>query len=175
MSNHPVWAVYDLLRTARLNVKYYSSVFIRYTQIRLFLEIALAFSASSAVAVALIYPDAPFGRATWLLLSCLAAIIAIVNPILNIGGKARIVEKLLNEYHTINFELIGLTNDIRTKNNYDGECKRRFQEILKRNAKIELGEPILRLNEKLLKRKQNEVLREMPVATFFVPEEEEGN
>ena len=67
MKEHPVWAVYDLMRTARLNEKYYASQLVRQARLRLAVELALSVFASTSVITGLMVINLPWGKTLWLL------------------------------------------------------------------------------------------------------------
>jgi len=170
MKEHPVWEVYDFLRTALLNEKYYASQLVRHTRLRLTVELALSIFASISVITGLMVINIPWGKTLWLLASVMTAILAILAPLLRFGDKERSIEIVLRKYRALNNELLELKNKIEEKKTYDEECINTFKEILKRSSKIAHEAPPLVIDKKLIKEKTDEVLNEMPPSSFFVPE-----
>ncbi len=83
--NHPVWDVYDLYRTARLNVCYYSTKLNRFQSYNFLIEITLAITASSSAVAALWFWEHPVGEIVWKILGVISALLAVSKPILKRG------------------------------------------------------------------------------------------
>ena len=60
--DHPVWNVYDLYRTARLSVCYYSAKLNRFLWYNYLIEYILAITASSSAIAALWFWEHPVGE-----------------------------------------------------------------------------------------------------------------
>ena len=173
MKEHPVWAVYDLMRTARLNEKYYASQLVRQARLRLAVELALSVFASTSVITGLMVINLPWGKTLWLLASILTAILALLAPLLRFGDKERSYESVLMKYRDLNTDLLELKSKIESKKTFDDENINTFKEILKKSSEIAQEAPLLVDNKKLLKEKTDEVSSEMLPSSFFVPEAKE--
>jgi len=79
--DHPVWEVYDLYRTARLNVKYYSELLHR-TEIKNFLlDLILLCSAPTSAVAGLWFWETEIGHEVWKYFGVIAAFAAVLKPL----------------------------------------------------------------------------------------------
>jgi hypothetical protein len=72
MTNHPVWTVYDKLRSARLNVKYYGARLHRIERANLAIEYILLAAAPSSAVAGLWFWNTEVGKTIWQSLGVLA-------------------------------------------------------------------------------------------------------
>ena len=166
--SHPVWEVYNEYRTMWLNAKYYSIQLQRSIKWNRLTEGLVALFSSSAI-VSWIFTS--WGLITWKILGSLAATITIYRfyfqkPYDNIVK----FERMTTFYKGIEFQLETLCRKIKELRNYDASLLKDFEEIVVRRQTFAQTDGDLGRDEKLLKKLQEEVKRELPVETFYVPE-----
>lgn len=166
---HPVWDVYDLRRTARLNVKYYGFKLNRLRKINFWMEFLLALTASSAV-VAFNFWKSHVGSVAWQVLSVLSALLAVAKPLLKYTEKIRGLEEVLTGFRILDHDLKVLGVSIKQKQKYDNELKERFLSAFERMKTLISKEVYEDREDKALIRKlQGEVNKELPPEDFFIP------
>jgi hypothetical protein len=171
-TDHSVWAVYDLLRTARLNVKYYSGRIGELKQRQFWLDFVLAIVAPSSAVAGLWFWEYPLGEIAWKVLAVLAAVIAVVKPLLKYGDKIQTMEEVLAGYKALDHDLYCITLEIQRKKAYTDDLQQTFREALARKGVL-VGRVIEHWEDTKLKRQcEQEVCEELPAAAFYVPGEE---
>jgi len=169
--NHPVWEVYDLLRTARLNSKYYSGRIARLQRQQFWLDALVAAAASGSALASLPIWSTSFGRPAWQAFAIPAAVASVVKPSLNLSKRIRALEEVATAYRVFEAELRGIELTIRTRKAYDPVTRTHFEHVLGRLKELALKPAEAKEDTKLKRRCQEEVKRELPSTHFFVPEE----
>jgi hypothetical protein len=166
---HPAWDVYDLYRTARLNVKYFCGRLAKLQRLNFWIEFTLAATASSSAIAAFTLWQTRFGGKIWQTLGAIAAILAILKPLLNLTEKIRKLEEVITGYRVLEHDLKKIEASINQRKTYDKELSDRFLSALDRMDQliVKYSEPTE--DKKLKARCQDEVLRELPVDHFYIP------
>lgn len=168
-SQHPVWAVYDEYRTARLNAKYYTEKLRRTTRSNFLIELLLALSSSSAVA-AIWLLQTPVGELAWKVLGPVAAILAVYRPVAKLSDKLKALEQRVTAYRAIEFDLQALVRRINEAKRYDSPLRSQLYAILERKKNFALSYTDTAIDEPLRRHCYDEVNAELPRDLFFVPE-----
>jgi hypothetical protein len=169
-TGHAVWQVYDQLRTARLNVKYYTRRIATLKSREFWLDLVLAIAAPSSAVAGLWFWSHPIGQGAWKALAVIAAVVAVVKPLLKIGDKVQAMEEAVSAYKALDHDLYCLTLDIDRERAYSPQSQQRFKEALVRKGVL-VGRKLEESESMTLKRKcEQEVLTELPGESFFVPE-----
>lgn len=169
--NHPVWGVYDKLRTARLNVKYYSRRLESLERTNFWLELIMLASAPTSAIAGLWFWNEPLGRVAWQYLGVLAAFAAVLKPLLALTRKIKDSESVLAGYRMLEYDLMELKVLIEQKRNYDSALQSEFKKALQREKTLVGKTPETRERLKVKQECETEVLQELPSASFFVPED----
>jgi hypothetical protein len=171
----PVWEVYDLLRTARLNVLYWATLLRRTERKYRWLEILTAISVSAASVVGVAISFGFFGVDTslnwyiWLGLILIASLSAVLTPFLQLPESIRAYEASVSRYQTIENQLSRLRREIQFKKVYDQQMQNTFEFIRQAMSESQDIEPYEELDEKLRNEVFERVNRELPSRDFFVP------
>ncbi|WP_347275760.1 hypothetical protein [Candidatus Kuenenia sp.] len=169
--DHSVWAVYDLLRTARLNGKYYSACIDSLKKRQLFLDLLLAVSVPSSAIAGLWFWEYSAGEIAWKALAIVTAVVAAVKPLLQYGPKVQAMEEVLSGYKALDHDLYTLQLDIQRERAYNSQLQNRFKEALARKVVL-VGREVEHKEDGDLKRRlEKEVCEELPAEAFFVPED----
>ena len=169
--NHPVWAVYDKLRTVRLNVKYYSRRLETIERMNFGMELVLLASAPTSAIAGLWFWDAPFGKVAWQSLGVVAAIVALLKPLLTLPKKIKEFESVLAGYRTLEYDLMEIKVLVEQKQKYDAGLQSEFKKALQREKALVGKTPETRERVKVKQLCETEVLQELPKEIFFVPED----
>lgn len=172
--DHAVWAVYDLLRTARLNTKYYSARIDTLKKKQFWLDVLLAVSAPSSAIAGLWLWEYPAGEIAWKVLAVITAVVAVVKPLLQYGPKIQAMEEVLSGYKALDHDLYTLQLDIQRERAYTPRLQNLFKEALARKGVL-IGREIEHKEDGVLKsRLEIGIHKELPAEAFFVPEDEDG-
>ena len=169
-NEHPVWDVYNLLRTARLNVKYYSARLHSLRRCNFLIEIVLAITAPSSAIAGLWFWKYPLGQLTWKYFAIIAAICAIIKPFLKLVDRLQKFEETLTGYRTLDNDLQAIIIEIKQKKTYSEKLKKEFNKAFERKKAISTKEPEINIKTKLREICEAEVIKELPVSSFFIPE-----
>ena len=105
-TRHPVWDVYNELRTARLNIKYYTVRVEETRRLNRVLEIILAVAAPGSAVAMLFIRETSIGKIIWGPLAVVAAFVAVVKPFLKLDERLQQYEKKYNLRSEIFYKLI---------------------------------------------------------------------
>src|SRR4051812_21828723 len=110
---HAVWEVYDRLRTARLNVKYYGCILCDLERVNFWMEVILAGAApTSAIAGFAYWKDPGIGPAVWQCFGVIAAVVAVVKVPLGLPRKIKEYEGVVTGYRAVEFDLLEIKTNI---------------------------------------------------------------
>ncbi len=168
-SNHPVWNLYEELRTARFNVRYYELQLSSLRRKNFIIEFVIALSVSSGVAGLWLWQNL-VGGFIWKALVTLAAFFAVLKPLIRLSDQIQQKSKVLTSWRLLDHGLQNLTLLVRERRNYDEEMLNRFHTLMDTKSTIIQDEPLECVDEKLRTKCYKKVLQELPVNSFFVPE-----
>ncbi len=169
--NHPVWDVYDLYRTARLNICYYSTSLNRFLWHNFLIEIFLAITASSSAVAALWFWDHPVGKIVWKFFAVISALLAVSSPIIKLTEKIHKYEEILMGYRSLEHDLYIIKVLINQNKKYNEEHRTKFIETLEKSGKLLQQSPEVKINEKLRKECRVKTESELPAENFYIPKE----
>ena len=166
-----MWDVYDAIRTARLNAKYYGCRVSALERENFWIELTLAATATGSAIAGFAFWSTTAGKPIWQGLMIVSAILAIVKPLLKLTDRIQKLEQLIGVYRNIEYELKAIEIGIKQRRTFDSELQSQFAEALKQ-MKEAAANPAggFRTDDRLRKRCQEEVAYELPSDHFFVPE-----
>jgi hypothetical protein len=167
---NPVWTVYNELHTARLNVKYLQRKLRTLKRVNLSYEIILAVATSSTVA-GFSFWQGGAGKAIWPGVGVVAALLSIVKPILKLPEAFQRKQELLASYMILDHDLNTIGLEIQFSKKYDEALRGQFARALERKSELVKKDIDSSVNERLRRRCYNEVLRELPADSFYIPPE----
>src|SRR6266498_6061539 len=167
---NPVWAAYNELRTARLNVKYLQRRLRTLKRVNLSYEIILAIATSSAV-TGFSFLQAGAGKAIWSGVGVVAVLLSIIKPILNLPEAFQRKQELLASYMILDHDLNTVCLDIQIRKAFDEALRGQFARALERKAELVKKDTDSSVNEGLRRCCYNEVLLELPADSFYIPPE----
>jgi hypothetical protein len=168
---HPVWSVYDKLRTARLNVKYYSCRLQAVERWNFSLDLVLLATAPSSAIAGLWFWSTSLGTLVWQYFGVIAAAIAVLKPLLMLPKKIKEYESVLSGYRVLEYDLMEIRTTIEQKRSYDRGQQEEFRKAVRREKTLVSRSPETRDSSRVKRICEREVLRELPPESFFVPQE----
>lgn len=171
MSNqdHPVWDVYDLLRTARLNQLYYGRRLLTLERRNFWAEITIACTSSTSAIAGFAFWKTTSGQPFWQFFLAVAALLAIAKPFLNYAKKIKSYEELLIAYRLIAHDLRDLRLDISQARDYQKVHQARFKSIKDRLRNFIDKSPERVEIARIKKICEQQVLSELPNHQFYIP------
>jgi hypothetical protein len=165
---HPIWDVYNELRTARLNVKCLECKIKGLRRKSTILEVIVAISGTSSIG-GFWFLQNDFGTTAWKTLGALAVVIGAVKHIFPFGERRLKKERLAAGYRMLEHELQCIRVGIKERRAYDDVAKGEFR-IALRNKKELIGqsddEPC---SNRIIKKCRISIDRELPVDEFYIP------
>jgi hypothetical protein len=119
--DHPAWCLYDLWRTARLNEAYYSARIHALETTNFVMEIAIAVTAPGGTISALWFWNTDLGSVLWKILLPVAAIVAVLKPLLNLVERIKKMETCLSGYRLLVYDSAALIEELKRKRDFDQE------------------------------------------------------
>ncbi len=168
-ANHPVWTVYDKLRTARLNVKYYSHKLQTLNRWNLFIDLVLAATTSTSAIAALWFWNLEIGKIIWQYIGVISAFMAVSKPILKLADRIKDTQNIVSSYRGLEYDLREIKALIEQKQIYDNTEKAAFIKAMQREKELVEKTPANGENRKVKADCERDVRREFPKESFFVP------
>ena len=134
--DHPVWSVYDKMRTACLNVKYYSRRLQAIERLNFGIEFVLAATAPTSAIAALWFWNTEYGQTVWKYFAVIAAIAAVSKPLLNLTKRIKEYESILSGYRTLEYDLREIRSLVEQKKKYDQPLQLEFKKALQREKSL---------------------------------------
>lgn len=169
--DHPVWSVYDRLRSARLSVKYYCRRLENAERWNFWLDLILLITAPSSAVAGLWFWDTPTGQLAWKWIAIPAAIVAVVKPLLHLTKKIKDYEAVVSGYRILEFDLQEIKIGIEQKRKFDSQLQGDFRRAQQREKTLIGKNPESRESSRIRRICQEEVNQELPPDSFYVPEE----
>jgi len=170
--DHPVWTVYDKLRTARLNVKYYSRRLQATERLNFGIDFVLLATAPSSAIAGLWFWNTEYGRLVWQWLGAVAALAAISKPLLSLTKRIKDYEGILSGYRTLEYDLMEIKSLVEQKKKYDQPLQAELKKAIHREKTLIAKNPETRESARVKRACENEVRQELPHESFFIPKEE---
>lgn len=168
---HPVWTLYDKIRTACLNVKYYERRLQQVENINLCLEIILAISAPTSAVAKLGFWNTQTGDAIWTVFGIIAAVVAVVKPLLNLSKRIKEYEATLFGYRILYSDLLDIRTTIEMTKKYDKKTEIEIQKTMQREKNLISKCPETCANQKIKRICEQEVRQLYPASVFYEPQE----
>lgn len=172
-NHHPVWIVYDLYKTARLNVKYHAARLSQVERYNFAIELLIAITAPTSAITGLWLLKTDAGQELWKYIAALAAIAAVLKPLFRLPQRIKTLEQTLSGYRALEYDVEQIVNRIKSEGVYSKSCKSMLDEAQKKKKALVVNPAENNQNKKLIERLYLEVNSELPMESFFVPEETE--
>lgn len=167
MARNPVWDVYNLLRTVRLNEKYYNVKRDFLVKLNIFFEITLLVTAPGSALV--IVWETEIGKVILPYLAGLAAFLALLKPLISLTDKIRQHEEVYTGYRSLYQYINRIRFQINQDEKYGQTHKIGLNEALAKRYDLVNSEPKSKPDKKLIAKCQREVNKELPPENFYIP------
>lgn len=167
--DHPVWTVYNKLRSARVNVKYFGRRLQLTERINFSIELLLLATAPSSAIAAFWFWDTEYGKHVWQIMGGLAAFAAVAKPLLGLTKRIKDYESLLSGYRMLEYDLGEIKSSIEQKQKYDQTMQSELKKVLQRERTLIAKNPENREIKWIKRRCEIEVARELPTDGFYIP------
>ncbi|HKQ83408.1 MAG TPA: hypothetical protein VJS42_14545 [Steroidobacteraceae bacterium] len=168
---HPVWEVYDALRTARYGAAYYVAMLSPVQRLNRWIEVTLAIFVPSSAIAALPVWTTNYGSIAWGVLVAVTAVICVAKPFLGWSEAMQLYEATITRYRTVESELDEIRSLTAQRQAYDQDLRARFavaQRCLLRARELE---PREMQRKKLQDQIFDQINKELPKESFFIPVE----
>lgn len=167
--DHPVWEVYDLQRTCRLNIKYWSKKLVVRRLWNFGMEYSMLVTAPGSATAGFVFWKTNSGQLVWTILTVLTAFLGIAKPLLKLSEHIETLQKVVTGYRSIEFQLDELGSDIRREDSYSPEMVNTFKRLQRQRQEVSRDEPVEDADETLRNECFEAVKREIPKTTFYIP------
>ena len=167
--DHPVWTVYDRLRSARLSELYFCRRLQFHERLSFGMDLVLAISAPTSALAGLFLWKTAAGQEVWKWLAVVAALVAAVKPLLHLTKRIKDYEGVMSGYRILAFDYRAIKIRVEQKGEYDKTLQAEFNRALDRERNLESKNPESRENARIKRECQAEVLKELPTDKFFIP------
>jgi hypothetical protein len=168
---HPVWAVYNGLRKARLNVKYYCHLLSWEERKTHWLEIILAITAPTSAFTGLILFKSDTGKIVWQCIAAVSGLAAVSRPWMT--KRIKEYEATISAYRALESDFEMIRQNVQLRGQYDGEQQKKFLAALERARHANDAAPKTSEKRELVRKYTAEVNDELPPEDFFVPTNQE--
>lgn len=169
--DHPVWNIYDLIKTARLNVLYYEHKLQGAERTMVVMQIILAAVVPSSAIAGFEIWDFWLGKYAWEIFVSFSSLVAFIQPFLALPKKAKKYSELVDGYKILYYDLTNIRQSIEEDKSYNTKHKNLFKAAKERRTKLEVRETGISLNNRLRKHYQEVVKKELPGEKFYLPQE----
>jgi hypothetical protein len=169
--HHPVWIVYDLYKTARLNVKFHAAQLSRVEWCNFAIELLIALAAPTSAITGLWLLETNAGQELWKYIAAVAAIAAVIKPLLRLPLRIKNLEQTLSGYRALEYDVEQIVNRIKSEGEFSKACKLMLNDAQQKKKALVVNPAENHQDKKLIERLYQEVNRELPKEFFFVPKE----
>ncbi len=165
--------IYQIYRKALFNRKYYGH---RLSSVKMWnnmSDIAVAVGTSSAIGAWVLWQNGN-GEIAWGILAGTATLIAVIKPFLHFPQLIEKHSKSFTGHGDIFYDLERIIQKIKKDDKYTEQLDLIFQNILDHRKQLALDDDP-KPNKKLLQRYYNEVNKEIPVSSLYIPNIKGGN
>jgi hypothetical protein len=173
-----VFEVYDLLRTAMLNVEYFT-IKLEDAQrkqflLQVFLAIVVPSSGAAGGVAGLKVWNTPYGGYVWGALALIATILAVAQPFLKLTEAIQAYESSVSWFRAVQGQLSELRGEIAWRKTYDERMRDQFLYISRIFTRAKDLGPSEKEDKELIQEIYSRIEREMPDESFYVPPGEPG-
>jgi hypothetical protein len=134
-------------------------------------DLVLAATAPSSAIAVLWFWNSEYGQIAWKYLAAVAAVVAVVKPLLGLTKRIKAYEGILSGYRTLEYDLREIRSMIEQKKKYDQSLQGEFKKALQREKTLVAQNPETTESARVKRRCDQEVRNQFPPESFFVPED----
>lgn len=168
--DHPVWMVYNLQRTACLNAKYYGHKLRALEFKARWIDVIIAVSAPTSGVAGLALWQSSMGKEIWTWTPAIATLLIVWKAATKTTAKLKELEKRVTAYQSMLYDLKEISDKVLAERKFSTSSQKLYEAAQKRYGSV-FRMPPDEKKPKLEKKFREDVLREMPADSFFIPEE----
>ena len=172
--SNSMWDIYDLWRTAKLNIKYFTALSNKFQRCSIFFDVIIAITTPSGAVAALWFWDNSIGSYVWKILFCLASVCVVIKPIMNCNKKVQKAEKIVTAYKLLYHDIDLIIIKIKNNKGIVEQLMSEFYEALARKRLLIKNSSEFSDNKRLIRKYTNEVNEELSSYEFYIPKEIEN-
>jgi hypothetical protein len=161
--------VYNLLRTARLNVLYYEESLKNWTVAIRVHDLVVAVTSAASPLAFLKHSSEPLQKQAWFYLTLLAGLAGILKPIFRIDKEVTLYAELVTHYRELFQSLNDVVQDMSATRDFSPQLERRFQACRTKGNSLQDKEPPPKREK--IRRLQAVVEGEYDMSKVWLPEE----
>lgn len=154
-------------------MKYHAARLNRVERYNFAIELLIAITAPTSAITGFWLLKTEAGQDTWKYIAALAAIAAVLKPLLRLPQHIKTLEQTLSGYRALEYDLEQIVNRIKSEGTYSKACKSMLDDAQKKKKALVVNPAENNQDKKLIERLYLEVNSELPMESFFVPEETE--
>jgi hypothetical protein len=158
---------YDLLRLARMNSAYYERRLKAAIDFHLFFEITIAIGTAGSIAAWAIWKGG-IGEPIWILISCLATLLAVIKPIVAPAKRIELCTRQHQGWLSLYYGIDKLTMMVRQDGGLTRDTRRRFDTLYDRSVQLHQEDEKCP-SERLIKKCYEVAVQLHPPETLWMP------
>jgi len=163
-----VGQVYNLMRTARLNVLYYEILLSRWTKVIRLHDVLVAAAGTASPFAFLNRSSAPFRAQAWFYITIAAGVIGVLKPILRLDRQVSLYSELVTHYRELFHDLKCIADDVESAKDFNTQMDQNFVRCRLKEGDLQKKEPPP--NRRRIKKLQLAVEAEYNVENWWYPD-----
>jgi hypothetical protein len=165
------YQIYDELKRALLNKKYYGMRLETFRSRNIVMEWMILAGASGSGLAGLAVWGTPYGKPVWGAITAVSALLALAKPLLKMSDKIATYAKLYGDYTGTYEKLRILSDDIQVTHALSTATSKTFHETRKAASELSgLGDPYP--DRELVKKLQDQVNAEISLDNLWIPSDD---
>jgi hypothetical protein len=173
--DHPIWVLYDEIRTTCLNVKYYAYKLQELESRSRDLDVFVAVTAPGSTLSAFFAFKTDIGTVIWSCVAVASSIAATLKPILKYSTRVKSLQQTVAGYQALAFDLKEISNKVRSDQCYTRTHITALEQAMKKSRSLLTAPPDVESDGPLLDKLLEEVTAQFPVENFYIPKDKDGN
>lgn len=166
---HPVWGLYNTLRTARLNVKYYSIKLHRAKTLSVWMNVIVATTAPGSTLAGIFLWETTIGDVLWKCLGIVAALVGLTRPFLGLEENIANYKALTEGFQGYYYDLDVIREKVFQQDAYDKPLQDKFLEAIEKYRSVVIAVDGSKEDKNLIRKCFTEVNQELPPESFHIP------
>ena len=168
--DHPVWMVYNMQRTACFNAKYYGHKLRNLERESRIVDVIIAIAAPTSGVAGLAIWQSSYGKEIWAWIPTLATFLILYKAATKTTARLKELEKRVTAYQSLIFDMKEIADKVLAERKYSPASQKLYESAQRRYGAV-FRMPPDKLDAKLVKKYQAEVIQEIPASSLFIPEE----
>lgn len=168
--DHPVWMVYNMQRTACFNAKYYGHKLRSLERQSRLIDAIIAIAAPTSGIAGLAIWQSSYGKEIWAWIPTVATFLIVYKAATKTTNKLKELEKRVTAYQSLIFDMKEIADKVSVERKYSAASQKLYESAQRRYGAV-FRMPPDKLDDKLVQKYQEEVIKEIPAASLYIPED----